>query len=60
MIIYNDNFTTLSSHETLIAFEVEYIIKTFNANTKKVIHEIIIYKPSTLLFSIFIILFFYK
>lgn len=53
MIIYNDNFTTLSSHEAFIAFEVEYIIKTFNANTKKVIHEITIYKPSTLLFSTF-------
>jgi hypothetical protein len=34
MIIYNDNFTTLSSHQTFIAFEVEYIITTFNANTK--------------------------
>lgn len=58
MIIYNDNFTTLSSHEAFIAFEVEYIIKNINANTKKVIHEITIYKPSTLLFSTFVIHFF--
>jgi len=54
MIIY-DNFTTLSSHETFTSLRVEYIAATFNANTKKVIHIVTIYKPSTLSLSMFII-----
>jgi hypothetical protein len=33
---------------------IEFITITFNANTRKVIHVIAIYKPSTLLFSTFI------
>ncbi len=54
MIIY-DNFTTLSSHETFTSLGVEYIATTFNANTRKIIHIITIYKPSTLSVSMFII-----
>ncbi len=54
MIIY-DNFTTLSSHETLTSLGVEHIATTFNANTRKAIHIITIYKPSTLSLSMFII-----
>jgi hypothetical protein len=54
MIIY-DNFTTLSSHETFTSLGVEYIATTFNANTRKAIHIIAIYKPSTLSLSMFII-----
>jgi len=54
MIIY-DNFTTLSSHETFTSLGVEYIVATFNANTRKIIHIITIYKPSTLSLSMFII-----
>jgi hypothetical protein len=46
MIIY-DNFTTLSSHETFTYLGVEYIATTFNVNTRKAIHVITIYKPST-------------
>ncbi len=56
MIIY-DNFTTLSSHETFTFLGVEYIAATFNANTRKIIHIITIYKPSTLSLSMFIIRF---
>ncbi len=52
MIIY-DNFTTLSSHETFTYLGVEYIATTFNVNTRKAIHVITIYKPSTLTFSMF-------
>ncbi len=52
MIIY-DNFITLSSHETFTYLKVEYIAATFNANTKKAIHIITIYKPSTLSLSMF-------
>jgi len=48
MIIY-DKFTTLSSHETFINLKIEFI-----TNTKKTIHVIAIYKPSTILFSTFI------
>jgi hypothetical protein len=44
MIIY-DNFTTLSSHETFTSLGVEYIATTFNANTRKAIHIIAIYRP---------------
>jgi hypothetical protein len=54
MIMY-DNFTTLSSHETFTSLGVEYIIATFNANTRKAIHIIAIYIPSTLSLSMFII-----
>jgi len=54
MIIY-DNFTTLSSHETFTSLGAEYIATTFNANTRKAIHIIAIYKPSTLSLSMFII-----
>jgi hypothetical protein len=49
-----DKFTTLSSHETYTILGVEFIISTFNANIRKAIHVITIYKPSTLLFSTFI------
>jgi len=52
MIIY-DNFTTLSSHETFTYLRDEYITTTFNANTRKVIHIISIYKLSTLSLSMF-------
>jgi hypothetical protein len=48
MIIY-DNFTTLSSHETFTSLEVEYIVATFNANTRKAIHIITIYKFSNII-----------
>jgi hypothetical protein len=54
MIIY-DNFTTLSSHETFTSLGAEYITTIFNANTRKVVHIIGIYKPSTLSLSMFII-----
>jgi hypothetical protein len=54
MIIYN-NFTTLSSQETFISLEVEHIVTTFNANTRKDTHIIAIYKPSTLFLLVFII-----
>jgi hypothetical protein len=53
MVIY-DKFTTLSSHETFTILGIEFIIATFNANTRQAIHVIAIYKPSTLLFSTFI------
>jgi hypothetical protein len=52
MIIY-DIFTTLSSHETFTSLRVEYIAATFYANTRKIIHIIAIYKPSTLSLSMF-------
>jgi hypothetical protein len=35
----------LSSHETFTSLGVEYIAATLNANTRKVIHIIAIYKP---------------
>jgi len=54
MIIF-DNFTTLSSHETFTFLGAEYIAATFNANTRKVIHIVAIYKLSTLSFLMFII-----
>ncbi len=54
MIIY-DNFTTLSSHETFTSLGAKYIATTFNANTRKAIHIIIIYRPSLLSLSMFII-----
>jgi hypothetical protein len=54
MIMY-DNVITLSSHETFVDLGVEYIATTFNANTRKAIHIIAIYKPSTLLFSTFVL-----
>ncbi len=54
MIIY-DNFTTLSSHETFTYLGAKYIATTFNANTRNVIHIIIIYKPLTLSLLMFII-----
>jgi hypothetical protein len=53
MIVY-DKFTTLSSHETFIILRDEIITTTFITNTKKTIHVIAIYKPSTLLVSTFI------
>jgi len=43
-----DNVITLSSHETFVDLGVEYIATTFNANTRKAIHIIAIYKPSTM------------
>jgi len=54
MIIY-DNFTTLSSHETFTFLRAEYIVATLNANTRKVIHIVTIYKLSTLSFLMFVI-----
>jgi hypothetical protein len=54
MIIYN-NFTTLSSHETFTFLGVEYSTTTFNAKTRKAIHIIAIYIPSTLSLSMLII-----
>jgi hypothetical protein len=54
MITY-DNFTTLSSHETLTSLRIEYIVATFNANTRKVIHILTICRPSILSLSMFII-----
>jgi hypothetical protein len=54
MIIY-DNFTTLSSHETFTSLGAKYIVATFNANTRKDIHIITIYRLSTLSLSMFII-----
>ncbi len=53
MILY-DKFTTLSSHETFTILGPEFIITTFNTNTRKVIHVMAIYKHSILLFSTFI------
>jgi hypothetical protein len=55
MIIYDNFVTTLSSHETFTYLGAEYIATTFNANTRKAIHIITIYKPSTLSLSMFII-----
>jgi hypothetical protein len=52
MIIY-DNFTTLSSHETFTSLRVEYIAARFDANTRKIIHILAIYEPSTLSLSMF-------
>jgi hypothetical protein len=54
MIIY-DNFTTLSSHEIVTSLGAEYIATTLNANTRKVIHIVAIYKLSTLSLSMFVI-----
>jgi len=54
MIIY-DNFTTLSSHRTFRSLGAKYIATTFNANIKRVIHIIAIYRPPTLSLSMFII-----
>jgi hypothetical protein len=54
MIIY-DNFITLPSHVTFRSLRAEYIATTFNANTRKVIHIIAVYRPSTLSLSIFVI-----
>jgi len=54
MIMY-DNFTTLSSHETITSLGAEYIATTFNANTTKAIHIVAIYKLSTLSLSMFVI-----
>jgi hypothetical protein len=54
MIIY-DNFISLSSHKTFTSSKVEYIIATFDANTRMLIHIITIYKPSTLSLLMFII-----
>jgi hypothetical protein len=54
MIIY-DNFTTLSSHETVTSLGVEYIATTFNAYTRKAIHIVAIYRFSTLSLSMFVI-----
>jgi hypothetical protein len=55
MIIYDNFVTTLSSHETFTSLGVGYIAATFNANTKKTIHIITIYRSSILLLSMFII-----
>ncbi len=55
MIIYDNFVTTLSSHETFKSLGVGYIAATFNANTRKAIHIITIYRPSILLLSMFII-----
>jgi hypothetical protein len=49
MVIY-DKFLTLSSHEKFTILGAEFITTTFNTNTRKAIHVIAIYKPSTLLF----------
>jgi hypothetical protein len=54
MIIY-DNFTSLSSHKTFTSLRTKYIVVTFNANTRMVIHIITIYKPLTLSLLVFII-----
>jgi hypothetical protein len=54
MIIY-DNFTTLSSHEIVTSLRAEYIAATLNANTRKVIHIVAIYKLLTLSLSMFVI-----
>jgi hypothetical protein len=53
MIIY-DNLTTLSSYETFTSLGAEYIAATFHTNTRKVIHIITIYIPSTLSLSMLI------
>jgi endonuclease/exonuclease/phosphatase family metal-dependent hydrolase len=50
-MVIHDKFITLSSHETFIVLGVKFITTTFNTNTRKAIHVIAIYKPSTLLFS---------
>jgi hypothetical protein len=55
IIIIYDNFTTLSSHETFTSLRAKYIATTFNANTRKTICIITIYRPLTLLLSMFII-----
>ncbi len=47
-------FTTLSSHETFTILGAGFITTTFNTNTRKAIHVIVIYKLSTLLFLTFI------
>ncbi len=52
LIIY-DKFITLSLHETFIILGVEYITTKFCANTRKNIHLITIYKPSTTIFNIY-------
>jgi len=44
MIIY-DIFTTLSSHETFTSLRAEYFAAIFDANARKIIHIITIYKP---------------
>jgi hypothetical protein len=54
MIIY-DNFTTLSLDETFTFLGAKYIVATLNANTRKAIHIIAIYKISTLSLSMFLI-----
>jgi len=54
-IIIYDNFTTLSSHETFTSLGTKYIEATFNANTRKAIHIIVVYILSTLSLSMFII-----
>jgi hypothetical protein len=41
--------------KTFTSLRAEYIVATFNENTRKVIHVIAIYKPSTLSLSMFII-----
>jgi hypothetical protein len=48
------HLTTLSSHKTFTSLGIEYIATTFNANTRKAIHIITIYKPSTLSLLMFI------
>ncbi len=54
LIIY-DNFTTLSSHETFTSLGAEYIVATLNANTRKAINIVTIYRLSTLSLSMFVI-----
>jgi hypothetical protein len=54
-MIICDNFTTLSSHETFTSLRIKYIATIFNANTRKAIHILAIYRPSTLSLSMFII-----
>jgi len=54
IITYN-NFTTLSSQIFFTSLDAKYIVATFNANTRKAIHIIVVYGPSTLSLSIFII-----
>jgi hypothetical protein len=49
MIIYDNFMTTLSS------LRAKYIATTFNANTRKVVHIVAIYWPSTLSLSMFTI-----
>jgi endonuclease/exonuclease/phosphatase family metal-dependent hydrolase len=52
-MIIDDKFTTLSSHDKFTNLKIEFITITFSTNTKKTIHVIIMYKPSTMLVSIF-------